>query len=397
MADSIADLLTGSVLQSGQKTGDLAGSIAQGAGLAQQIEQTQLLRQQIEKQKQDMEFQKISKIGEWYDHATKMPEGAARKAFMQNFIPAGIQALGMEKKIDPTVVKMIEAEPSVVGYLKDKLERRELNMSDLQQALVDPAMMAQLMEKTALGQFGGEQALKGALTDYQQTLAKAGTTGVAEAGKFGRAELAAVEKAAEAERARKAAGQVAFSKNIGEEAGNYIARGGKASAVSSVDSLANVISKLKEGKDKTGKLLGWAPDAIKTLLDPDVQALRNDAESAMDSMLKVTLGPQFTEQEGLRQLRRIWDDRQPVSENIRRVERKMNELKMQTADKEKEFIKGGYMKENEAHFYKPSGGITTKQKELYKKAKPELRQQMIQAIMKQLSIVEDKARKMLEE
>lgn len=184
---SITDLLITGAQQTASQTPDYSKSFAQGAELAQNLERLKQNREELELRKEEAAQQKLTKIGSLYDTAAKMPEGKGRNAFLKSYIPNAIKALGFGDKIDPTVQEMLSATPQAVSYIQAKLTDQSLALPDVYEALANPEKMATLMSKTELEKFGGAEAIKSALADYPETLQKAYTTGITEAGKSERA------------------------------------------------------------------------------------------------------------------------------------------------------------------------------------------------------------------
>ena len=103
-----------------------------GIQLAQMKQQREQQMQQLQQKQQELQLAKYEKLGNWMDSYAKMPEGGAKKAFGDNFIPTGIKALGLEDKIDPTVMQMMlkdsDYATGVVGMIRDgRLTPTDLN------------------------------------------------------------------------------------------------------------------------------------------------------------------------------------------------------------------------------------------------------------------------------
>lgn len=98
MAD-FANMIYGTAQNVAQN--DPVSAIKQGASLAIQVEEMQQKRQDLVQKQQALEIAKYDKVGGWMEAWTKMPEGGAKKAFAEKFIPNGVQALGLQDKIHP--------------------------------------------------------------------------------------------------------------------------------------------------------------------------------------------------------------------------------------------------------------------------------------------------------
>lgn len=140
MPPTIAEQLIASGLESSQKAPDLFGSYAKGAELAMQAEKVQQQRMELEQKKQENEMQKFQMAGQWFDTYAKMPEGAAKKAFGNQFIPNGITALGLQDKIHPNVLDMMKGDSNLSAYIISEAQRGNLDVSILSQ----PAEVAKL-------------------------------------------------------------------------------------------------------------------------------------------------------------------------------------------------------------------------------------------------------------
>ena len=80
------------------------------------------------------------------------------------------------------------------------------------------------------------------------------------------------------------------------------------------------------------------------MLNPEALKLKTQAQSALNSALRQTLGAQFTEKEGERVLNQVWDDRLSPKSNADKLDRKIKELKANQKNAEAEFERFGYMK-----------------------------------------------------
>lgn len=165
---TLAEQLVGSVLQSSQNAPDIAGNFAKGAELAQRAEQIQQQRQQLEQKKQEVQMTKLEKVGGWLETYSKMPDGAAKKAFSSQFVTNGIKAMGLEDVIHPDVIKMMTTDPMLAGYLNSKVRAGELSVSELSQ----PEKIAGYYAKEGK-QFGDQEKFKETISDEMPSLLKA--------------------------------------------------------------------------------------------------------------------------------------------------------------------------------------------------------------------------------
>jgi hypothetical protein len=251
MADFASQIL-GIASQTAQNQPDLVGAVSKGADLAQHISNIQTQREQIEQKKQEIEMQRIEKVGSLFETAGKMPEGKARNAFMKNYIPNAIKALGMGDKIDLTVQEMMMAEPTVVPYLKASLTDGSLTMPQLYEAMQDPEKMALLMTQTNLDKFGGQEALRSAMSEYPEALGKAYEKGTLEGNKMDRAHVVQQGQNYRQGNQISEAGNIEYSKKMGSVAAKLNGEGGAAGATKTIGNLKKSLDELNNGKVQLG-------------------------------------------------------------------------------------------------------------------------------------------------
>lgn len=167
---TLAELLVSGTQEAGQKnTPDLLEGASKGIELASHIQNMQAQRQKLEQQKAEALQAKFAKVGDWIETAAKMPDGQAKKAFVNNYIPNGIAALGLNDKIDPTVLKMLSADPNFGTFLVSEIQKGNTDTG----ILASPDGMAKLMASPAYAQFGGLQSLQSAVEEYRPKLEEA--------------------------------------------------------------------------------------------------------------------------------------------------------------------------------------------------------------------------------
>lgn len=115
---------------------------AQLAGIQQQREQQ---AQTIQMKQQELQVAKFEKVGKWFDDYAKMPDGGAKQAFGKNFIPQGIQALGLQDKINPVVTEMMMKDSQLAQGLTSLIRQGVLKVTDLQ----NPEKIAQVYPEAA--------------------------------------------------------------------------------------------------------------------------------------------------------------------------------------------------------------------------------------------------------
>jgi hypothetical protein len=350
---TIAEQLIGSVAQTSTQVPDMAKAISSGADLAAQAENIQAMRQKIEQAKEQQEFLKIKQIGDWYETASKMPEGGARNAFVNNFVPEAIKGIGMADKVNPTVMKMINAQPDIVSYLKAKMEAKDpyINMAKIRVALNDPATMAELMKATELEKFGGEQALRSAFAEYPQTLEAASSKGIENLNKYERALLAPTSAAERQATQISSAGKIEAAKDTAKLYANFSAAGGKQNVISNLEKMKGALAQLESGEVKTGGLSGVTLKNYETALavvNPGLKALIDNVRGGVN-MRAALADPNPTEMQVSTILSRAIDPALPTEENIKKLRTMIDETEQGVLQRQNEFIKQGFMTQKEAY------------------------------------------------
>jgi hypothetical protein len=355
---TLAEMMFQSVSETNTKMPDTVGAGAKGAAmgaqLAQTIETAKTNRANLEQKKQELEMSKFEKVGGWFDTASKMPEGKVKAAFVNEYITKGISALGLQDKIDPTALKMFAGDPMLGAYLKAKVESKEMSYPEMIMAMKDPVKLAEIMPKVQ--QFGDEQLFKDTVEGYSSTLGEAHKYANTEKEKFGRAVVVADKTADRQEADDARAGQKKLSELVAGKYSEYSAGGGKAGMESSLSKLDEVVQVLENGTVKTGgktTVIPWLKsDDFQSMANPKMVEYKTQAQAAINSVLKVTLGTAFTEGEGIRVLNQVWDDRQSPSVNAKKVRAKAAELRANVKNSEGEFKKFGYIKEEKSTEWK---------------------------------------------
>lgn len=134
-------------------------------------------------------------------------------------------------------------------------------------------------------------------------------------------------------------GQEAVDREYGKHYSKFYATGQIADAMKNLSQLGAVSKRLKdvdEGKSDenlTGPILGRAPDFVKSFTNPDSIAVREDVEEVVQRNLRVILGAQFTEKEGVRLIARAYNPNLDEGINHKRISRLIkamrNALEMQ--------------------------------------------------------------------
>ena len=118
-------------------------------------------------------------------------------------------------------------------------------------------------------------------------------------------------------------GQKALDKAFGKEFASFIASGGAADAKKNLKQLREVAERLDSGKedDLTGPIVGNIPNFIRTFVAPRSLAVQEQVEEVVQRNLRIILGAQFTEKEGVRLIARAFNPALSEQENARRLRR----------------------------------------------------------------------------
>lgn len=162
-----------------------------GIQLAQLKQQREQQAQMIKQKQEELQMAKIEKVGGWFETASKMEDGPAKKSFLSGFIPNGIQALGVQDAFHPESLKMMTTDPLIVPYMSDKIRRGETSFGEVIKALGSPDATATILGSNDYKQFGAAQENKDALQESIGVLKKSAEFAATEEGKAYRAKIAA--------------------------------------------------------------------------------------------------------------------------------------------------------------------------------------------------------------
>lgn len=179
-----------------------AGSgFMEGAQLAQHAEQLQQQQQQLKQRQQELQMAKLDKVGNWFEQAAKMDDGPTKKAFLNNYVPNGINALGLQDVFHPDSLKMAQTEPMALMYMRTKVQQDPNYLTDtLLPAAGDPEKFAALAASPEFQQFKGQQLTQPALQESLGSLKKEFDKGNTEQNKMLRAQVAAQVQAGRQEK-----------------------------------------------------------------------------------------------------------------------------------------------------------------------------------------------------
>lgn len=136
---SLAELMTGSALQSSQNAGQgFAEGLEQGAALALKKEQLTQKQAELDQKRNELLAAKFEKLGGFFESYAKMPEGGAKRAYGKHFIPKFVTANGLQDKIDPVVLEMLEKDSNLATALRSGVSAGEYDIG----ILLDPERIA---------------------------------------------------------------------------------------------------------------------------------------------------------------------------------------------------------------------------------------------------------------
>ena len=172
---TLAEQLIGGVQQGIAQTGQ---NINTGAELAQHVQNIASQRAQIDNQKQQLQLQKISKVGDLYEKAGQL-EGPAQKFMFDKAIPNTIKALGVDDYYPESTQAMFKSNPAFVGFIKGEIEKDPNKGTQLFQAMADPSgeQLSQLFPEAS--KFGAIQDLQSELQVSPKALNEAMSKGLA--------------------------------------------------------------------------------------------------------------------------------------------------------------------------------------------------------------------------
>jgi len=122
-------------------------------------------------------------------------------------------------------------------------------------------------------------------------------------------------------------GQEALDKEFAKQIVEWDQMGGFAGAEKNFARLTGALQKMSSGQVTTGKGRGLIPKSIRDAAMPELSAVQEDIESAVQNTMRATLGPGFTEKEGVAILNRAFNPNLSTEENVRRAQLVMNELR----------------------------------------------------------------------
>lgn len=116
-------------------------------------------------------------------------------------------------------------------------------------------------------------------------------------------------------------GQQGVDENFAKSYAEFNAAGGFADAEKNVMQLRGALTALQTEKNISGPGIGLTPDKVLRIANPRAYSVKQQIEEVVQRNLRLILGPQFTEREGIRLISRAYDDGLPQEENSARIER----------------------------------------------------------------------------
>jgi len=120
-------------------------------------------------------------------------------------------------------------------------------------------------------------------------------------------------------------GSMAADRAFAREYAEYLGGGGYSDTQNQIKSLESARDDLKSGGEYTGFFTNMFSGAV---VNPKALAMQEQIESSVQRTLKKTLGGQFTEREGIMFLRRGFNPKLSEKENIKKLTRMIDQLKI---------------------------------------------------------------------
>lgn len=121
-------------------------------------------------------------------------------------------------------------------------------------------------------------------------------------------------------------GQNAVDSAFAKDYAEFVAAGGYADVEKQLGQLRGAAKSLETDSSLTGPFVGLVPDAIRNITNPESVAVRDQVMEVVQRNLRMILGPQFTEREGMLLMRRAYNEQQSPAENKKRVERLIKQI-----------------------------------------------------------------------
>lgn len=332
-SDSLAQTFIQDIQAQNAKRDDTAALWGQAAQVAQMMQNTQQQAELLKQKQEQMKLAKMDKITNAFELASKIDDGAVKRAYVNNHLPNLINALGMADEFHPTSLKMMQSDPLVSAGLRAGIRDGALKDVDLFRAARDPDYLAQIYPK--IKQYGSMDQIKTAVDEEVGDFEKASQFASSEEGKAYRAKLAADAASSRAAGGRADTGSVKTDSEFAKTYNDYINEGGRATVEKNIGLIKEAIQEMESNKTKTGGLLGLLPDKAMDIANPNVAALRDRMQTAIQNSLRPILGGQFAAVEGQQILERVFNPRQPTKENIARAKSEVKDLMKRLEQRDK--------------------------------------------------------------
>jgi len=119
--------------------------------------------------------------------------------------------------------------------------------------------------------------------------------------------------------------QETVDRKFGSEYNDFVTAGGFEDAQKGIQQLKEAASLLKK-KNLTGPIIGYTPDPILSMVNPDAISTREAVQEIVQRNLRLVLGPQFTAKEGELLLDRAYNPKLSEEENQKRINRIVTQI-----------------------------------------------------------------------
>lgn len=341
---TFAEMMAQAAIQSSapENFNNTTQAFASGAQLAMKQEELNQNKMQLEQKKQQMEEAKWDKVGGWFDTASKMPDGAAKKAYVDHFIPNGIQALNMQDRFDPVAMKMLQGDTMLGKFLNEQVRNGKMTFGDIQAATKDADILAKLIpEKERWQSLQNFQNTVGAYTGELDDASKLRTQ---EIGKSDRAEQVANAALGKQIQAQNETGNVELRKKVSDSYNAYVNEGGASGVVKNISALDKTIKQLKNNEVILGTIGKTIPygstEDVLARTDPKAKALVDSVRGSVN-MRAALADPNPTEKQINQILGRTIDPRLSNQANIDKLEAAKAEMLNKTHIATEEFRRHG--------------------------------------------------------
>lgn len=129
-------------------------------------------------------------------------------------------------------------------------------------------------------------------------------------------------------------GEKAVDRKFAQVYSDYVLGGGSADVKKQVEQLEKTRDELSKSSTATGPVIGSLPDGVRDIINPRSAAMQQRVEEVVQRNLRAVLGAQFTEGEGTRLIARAYNPKQPETENVKRLDSLISQIKEAAQAKE---------------------------------------------------------------